>query len=59
MGELLALTCGSCGEPMIPNVSTPNADGCLWICVGPGHAAADAERHLAGIDAELPGLAFC
>ena len=28
MGELLAVTCDSCGEPMVPNVSTLDADGC-------------------------------
>ena len=36
MGELLAVTCDSCGEPMVPNVSTLDADGCLWICLSPG-----------------------
>jgi len=28
MGELLAVTCGSCGAPMVPNVSTLDEDGC-------------------------------
>jgi hypothetical protein len=36
MGELLAVTCDSCGEPMVPNVSTLDADGCGWICLSPG-----------------------
>ena len=36
MGELLAVTCDSCGEPMVPNVSTLDDDGCLWICLSPG-----------------------
>ena len=36
MGELLAVTCDSCGEPMVPNVSTLDADGCVWICLSPG-----------------------
>jgi hypothetical protein len=36
MGEILAVTCDSCGEPMVPNVSTLDADGCLWICLSPG-----------------------
>jgi hypothetical protein len=36
MGELLAVTCDSCGEPMVSNVSTLDADGCGWICLSPG-----------------------
>jgi len=36
MGELLAVICGSCGEPMVPNVSTLDDDGCGWICLNPG-----------------------
>jgi hypothetical protein len=36
MGELLAVTCDSCGAPMVPNVSTLDADGCGWICLSPG-----------------------
>ena len=36
MGELLAVTCDSCGEPMVPNVSTLDEDGCGWICLNPG-----------------------
>jgi hypothetical protein len=36
MGELLAVTCDSCGEPMAPNVSTLDDDGCGWICLNPG-----------------------
>ena len=35
MGELLALTCDSCGQPMVPNVSTLDDDGCGWICLHP------------------------
>ena len=35
MGELLAVTCDSCGEPMVPNVSTLDEDGCGWICLDP------------------------
>ena len=35
MGELLAVTCGSCGEPLVPNVSTLDDDGCGWICRTP------------------------
>ena len=38
MGELLAVTCDSCGEPMVPNVSTLDDDGCGWICLNPGCA---------------------
>jgi hypothetical protein len=34
-GVPFALTCGSCGEPMVPNLSQAHADGCLWICVNP------------------------
>lgn len=36
MGELLAVTCDSCGESMVPNVSTLDDDGCGWICLNPG-----------------------
>ena len=36
MGEFLAVTCDSCGEPMLPNVSTLDDDGCGWICLNPG-----------------------
>ena len=36
MGELLAVICDSCGEPMVPNVSTLDDDGCGWICLSPG-----------------------
>ena len=36
MGEFLAVTCDSCGEPMVPNVSTLDDDGCGWICLNPG-----------------------
>ena len=36
MGDLLAVTCDSCGEPMVPNVSTLDDDGCGWICLDPG-----------------------
>ena len=36
MGELLAVTCDSCGAPMVPNVSTLDEGGCGWICLDPG-----------------------
>lgn len=36
MGEFLAVTCDSCRQPMVPNVSTLDADGCLWTCLSPG-----------------------
>ena len=35
MTELLAMTCDICGEPMLPNVSTLDEHGCLWICINP------------------------
>jgi hypothetical protein len=35
MTELLAMTCDACGEPMLPNVSTLDERGCLWICINP------------------------
>jgi len=35
MPEPFALTCDSCGEPMLPNLSQADADGCLWICIDP------------------------
>ena len=35
MREPFALTCDSCGEPMLPNLSQADADGCLWICINP------------------------
>ena len=36
MGELLAVTCDSCGEPLVPNVGTLDDEGCGWICLSPG-----------------------
>ena len=33
--EVLARTCDSRGEPMLPNLSQADADGCLWICIDP------------------------
>ena len=35
MTELLAMICDVCGEPMLPNVSTLDENGCLWICINP------------------------
>src|SRR5450759_1466745 len=35
MPELFALICDSCGEPLLPNLSQADADGCLWICINP------------------------
>ena len=35
MPEPFALTCASCGEPLLPNLSQADADGCLWICINP------------------------
>jgi hypothetical protein len=35
MTELLAMTCDACGEPMLPNVSRLDKQGCLWICINP------------------------
>ena len=35
MTELLAMTCDACGEPMLPNVSTLDEHGCLWLCINP------------------------
>ena len=35
MPEPVALTCDSCGEPMLPNLSQADADGCPWICINP------------------------
>ena len=35
MPEPFALTCDSCGEPLLPNLSQADADGCLWICIDP------------------------
>ena len=35
MPEPFALTCDSCGEPMLPNLSQADSDGCLWICINP------------------------
>jgi hypothetical protein len=61
MGELLAVTCDSCGEPMVPNVSTLDDDGCGWICLNPGCpelAAGELEaEHLveAGVPEALAG----
>ena len=36
MGERLAVTCDSCGESMVRNVSTLHENGCLWLCLNPG-----------------------
>jgi len=61
MGELLAVTCDSCGEPMVPNVSTLDDDGCGWICLSPGCpelAAGELEAEdlvEAGVPEELAG----
>jgi len=35
MPEPFDFTCDSCGEPMLPNLSQADADGCLWICIDP------------------------
>ena len=35
MPEPFAITCDSCGEPLLPNLSQADADGCLWICINP------------------------
>jgi hypothetical protein len=35
MPEPFALTCDCCAEPMLPNLSQADADGCLWICINP------------------------
>ena len=35
MTELLAVPCDSCGEPMVPNISTLDENGCGWICLNP------------------------
>ena len=47
MGELLAVTCDACCEPMVPNVSTLDDDGCGWICLSPG-----CPELAAGVEAE-------
>jgi len=31
MPEPFDVTCSICGEPMLPNLSQADADGCLWI----------------------------
>jgi hypothetical protein len=59
MGELLAVTCDSCGAPMLPNVSTLDEHGCGWICLDPDCpelAAAELEAEdlvEAGVPTEL------
>jgi len=54
MGELLAVTCDSCGEPMVLSMSTLDECGCGWICLNPGCpelAAGELEAEdLAGAD---------
>ena len=35
MPEPFDVTCSICGEPMLPNLSQADADGCLWICINP------------------------
>jgi len=52
MPELFALTCDTCDEPMLPNLSQAGADGCLWICINldcPELCAAELETK------DLPG----
>ena len=36
MPELIVLTGDTFDEPMLPNLSQGDADGCLWICINPG-----------------------
>ncbi len=36
MGEILAVTCDSCDESMVPSVSTLDEHGCPWLCLNPG-----------------------
>jgi hypothetical protein len=48
MPEPFALTCGSCGEPLLPNLSQADADGCLWICQQPLSARSCAPGELEG-----------
>jgi hypothetical protein len=55
MTELLAMTCDACGEPMLPNVSTLDADGCLWICINPRCPELHAEE-LEAADLEEAGV---
>jgi len=35
MPEPFDVTCRHCGEPLLPNLSQADADGCLWICIDP------------------------
>jgi hypothetical protein len=35
MPEPFDVSCSICGEPMLPNLSQADADGCLWICIDP------------------------
>ncbi len=34
-GEPFDVTCNICGEPLLPNLSQADVDGCLWICINP------------------------
>ncbi len=56
MTELLAMTCDACGEPMLPNVSTLDESGCLWICLNPRCPELHAEELEAGdlVEAGVP-----
>lgn len=56
MGELLAVRCEVCGEPMLPNVSTLDDDGCGWICVNPccKECSAEEAEFLDLIEAGIP-----
>ena len=64
MPEPFALTCDSCGEPMLPNLSQGDAHGCLWICINPAcpelaaQGAGDGEEgaHAGGGGAAAPPL---
>ncbi len=33
--EPFALICDACGEPLLPNLSQADVNGCLWICIDP------------------------
>jgi hypothetical protein len=50
------MSAGSCGDPMVPNVSTLDDDGCGWICLNPGCPELEAEDLVeAGVPEALGG----
>ena len=61
MPEPFALTCDSCGQPLLPNLSQADAHGCLWICINPGcsELCAGELETVDGLDLSRPDEVHC